>query len=114
MKVHNLSNLPTTDFHNFVPLQGDFKIQDELKLEKLKNRIKEVGFKYVFQCWQGDELYIIDAHQIVTNFNSLKENYMRNSKQIITLNGFSATTIQLNFIPFSLNSTSILTVHSYR
>jgi len=64
IKVYNLSKLQTADFELFQELQGDFKITTPEKIDKLKTRIVNAGFKYAFQVWKDTEglLWIIDAH----------------------------------------------------
>lgn len=63
IKIHNLSNLKTCDFTDFVELQRDFKIRSQEHIEKLANRIIETGFKYPYFTWINENTkYIIDAH----------------------------------------------------
>jgi len=64
LKIHNLDRHPTADFNEFIELQDDFKTRTREQIDKLKNRIIEVGFKYDFIVWEnkkGDK-FIVDAH----------------------------------------------------
>ena len=46
IKVHNIDNLQTCKHTDLINLQNDFKDRSDEQLEKLANRIIEVGFKY--------------------------------------------------------------------
>lgn len=64
IKIHNIDKHPTVKYEDFVELQGDFKQRSQEQIEKLSNRIIEVGFKYDFIVWESPDktLYIVDAH----------------------------------------------------
>ncbi len=63
IKVYNLSKLELTNFESLLDLQKDFKVRSATQIEKLANRIIEVGFKYPAVVWkQKDKLWTIDAH----------------------------------------------------
>ena len=74
IKIHNIDNHPTIDFELLKPLQDDYKDRTPEQIEKLANRIKEVGFKYdffVFKDKTGD-FYILVAHGRQEALQSLK------------------------------------------
>ena len=63
--VHNPSNLPLADYHEFKPLQGDLKTLPDENKKKLKASILKYGFRFPLFVWTDSEgaKWINDGHQ---------------------------------------------------
>ena len=71
--VHNPNNLPTVLYTELVDLQGNLKITDDSKIEKLKNSIIKYGiFTPKFLWLNSGKYYIMDGHQTVKALCSLE------------------------------------------
>jgi hypothetical protein len=75
IKVHNKSKLPTCNYNEFIELQDDFKTRTSEEIEKLANRIIEVGFKYPAFVWIDEKgvKWTVDAHGRKESLQYLKE-----------------------------------------
>lgn len=65
IKIYNPQNLPTVDFHELKPMQGDLKILPEVNCLKLYNSLKKYGYRVPAFVWKDEEgtLWIEDFHQ---------------------------------------------------
>jgi len=122
IKIHNLSNLSTQKYSDFIPFQDDFKIDEPEKNKKLQNRIKKVGFKYPLYAWSNDnKLYTLDAHQRLKALKTLEnegseipeipfilihaENENEAKKEILFLNSrYAEIDVDSNFIDENFDS----------
>lgn len=75
MVIHNPNNLPTIDYREVKPLQGNLKDLSKVNFDKLKNVLENRGFKVPLFLWKdGSTYYLMDGHQrqrvmIETNAN---------------------------------------------
>lgn len=64
IKIHNPNNLPTIDYRDVEPLQGNLKELDDENYQKLKNVLIKRGFTIPLFLWKdNDFFYLLDGHQ---------------------------------------------------
>lgn len=64
MKILNPNNLPTINYRDVNPLQGNLKDLDDKNYAKLKNILEHRGFTTPLFLWQDKEqFYLLDGHQ---------------------------------------------------
>lgn len=77
MKIHNPNKLPTVDYRDVNPLQGNLKDLTEERYKKLQTVLNQRGFTVPLFLWKdGDMFYLLDGHQrqIVMTESGMNDN----------------------------------------
>ncbi len=62
--IHNPNNLPTIDYRDVNPLQGNLKDLTDTNYAKLKGVLEKRGFRAPLFLWtDSEEFYLMDGHQ---------------------------------------------------